>query len=145
MKSLSIRTKFIIAFLVLSLLAIALVGVFRSCVSIQQFQSLVLGRYKEDYTSIVVRYYETYGTLLRIKFLFCPSPFTGQTELEGLVRTGFMQRGQRIDPVCFRSFSASGEGYPPDPGPERNPIQLHRRLPCSGTMPLSPSMALAAF
>jgi signal transduction histidine kinase len=90
MKSLSIRTKFIIAFLVVSLLAIILVGVFTSYVSNQQFQDLVLDRFKQDYTTVVVEYYETYGTLLGIEFLFRPSPSNGAAELESFVRTGII-------------------------------------------------------
>lgn len=77
MKSLSIRTKFIIAFMAVGLLAIALVGVFTSSVSNQQFQDLVLDRIKSDFSAIVKSYYEANGTLLGIdRVLYTSLTFT---------------------------------------------------------------------
>ncbi len=49
------------------LLAIALVGVFTSTVSNQEFQDLVFDRLKSDYSAEVINNYETYGTLLGIE------------------------------------------------------------------------------
>jgi two-component system, OmpR family, sensor histidine kinase BaeS len=90
MKSLSIRTKFIMAFIMVGLVAIALVGVFTTSVSNQQFQNLVLDRFKEDFTTIVVDYYETTGTLLGIEKLFRPSPGGDPTSFESFARTGII-------------------------------------------------------
>jgi signal transduction histidine kinase len=90
MKSLSIRTKFILAFLIVSLLAILLVGAFTSYVSNQQFQSLVLDRFKEEYTTTVIKYYETTGTLLGIEFLFRPNPNSNPGDTDNIVHTGMV-------------------------------------------------------
>ncbi len=70
MKSTSIRTKFILAFVAVGLVAIALVGVFTSFVSNQQFESLVQDRMITDLSKIVISYYETYGTVLGIENYF---------------------------------------------------------------------------
>lgn len=70
MKSPSIRTKFIIAFMSVGLLAIALVGIFTSTVSNQQFQDLVIDRLKSDYSAAVIDYYEIHGTLFGIEKVF---------------------------------------------------------------------------
>lgn len=67
MKSFSIRTKFILAFIAVGLLAIALVGLFTSFVSNQQFESLVQDRMITELSNTIVNYYETYGTLLGIE------------------------------------------------------------------------------
>jgi two-component system sensor histidine kinase BaeS len=90
MKSLSIRTKFIIAFIVVGLVAIGLVGIFTTSVSNRQFQDLVLTRFKEDYTTIVIDYYETTGTLLGIDNLFRPSLGSEPSDFENFVRTGII-------------------------------------------------------
>ncbi|MDY6873232.1 MAG: HAMP domain-containing sensor histidine kinase, partial [Chloroflexota bacterium] len=90
MKSLSIRTKFILAFLVVSLLAILLVGAFTSYVSNRQFKTMVLDRFKKEYTTTVVKYYETTGTLLGIQFLFRPNPDNHATDPENFVHTGMV-------------------------------------------------------
>lgn len=59
------------------LLAIALVGVFTSSVSNQQFQDLVLDRIKSDFSAIVKSYYEANGTLLGIdRVLYTSLTFT---------------------------------------------------------------------
>ena len=70
MKSTSIRTKFILAFVAVGLVAIALVGVFTSFVSKQQFESLVQERMISDLSKIVISYYEAYGTILGIENYF---------------------------------------------------------------------------
>ena len=92
MKSLSIRTKFIIAFMAVGLLAIALVGIFTSTVSNQEFQDLVLDRIKSDFSAIVTSYYEANGTLLGIdrvvhtNLSISTSP-NGKTTQTGLILT----------------------------------------------------------
>ncbi|MCB2202593.1 HAMP domain-containing histidine kinase [bacterium] len=88
MKSLSIRTKFILAFLIVSLLAILLVGAFTTYVSNQQFRTMVLDRFKQEYTTTVVKYYETTGTLLGIQFLFHPNTDNDAIDSIGSVHTG---------------------------------------------------------
>jgi signal transduction histidine kinase len=70
MKSISIRVKFILAFIAVGLVAIALVGVFTSFVSNQQFETLVQDRMITDLSKIVISYYETYGTVLGIENYF---------------------------------------------------------------------------
>ena len=70
MKSTSIQTKFILAFVAVGLVAIALVGVFTSFVSKQQFKSLVQERMITDLSKIVISYYEAYGTILGIENYF---------------------------------------------------------------------------
>ena len=70
MKTTSIRTKFILAFVAVGLVAIALVGVFTSFVSNRQFESLVQDRMISDLSKIVISYYETYGTILGIENYF---------------------------------------------------------------------------
>jgi two-component system sensor histidine kinase BaeS len=70
MKTTSIQTKFILAFVAVGLVAIALVGVFTSFVSKQQFKSLVQERMITDLSKIVISYYEIYGTILGIDNYF---------------------------------------------------------------------------
>ena len=89
MKSLSIRTKFIIAFMAVGLLAIALVGIFTTRVSHQQFQDLVLDRFTSDYSTIVIDYYETTGTLFGIEKILRSSPANG-TPFDKATQTGFI-------------------------------------------------------
>jgi len=67
MKSLSIRTKFILAFMAASLVAIALVGIFTSVVSNRQFQSFIEERLVEELSDRVVAYYDQYHTLSGIE------------------------------------------------------------------------------
>ncbi len=74
MRSPSIRTKFIIAFMSVGLLAIALVGIFTSTVSNQEFQDLVIDRQKSEYTVAVLDYYENFGTLFGIEKIFRTNP-----------------------------------------------------------------------
>ncbi|QRN83874.1 HAMP domain-containing histidine kinase [Chloroflexota bacterium] len=63
MKNPSIQTKFIVAFMAVGLLAIALVGIFTSTVSNQEFQDLVIERLTSEYSAELIDNYETYGTL----------------------------------------------------------------------------------
>lgn len=70
MKTTSIRTKFILSFVAVGLVAIALVGVFTSFVSNQQFESLVQDRMISDLSKIVISYYEAYGTIQGIENYF---------------------------------------------------------------------------
>jgi signal transduction histidine kinase len=67
MKSLSIRSKFILAFMAASLVAIALVGIFTSMVSNRQFQSFIENKLVEELSIRVIQYYEEYQTLLGIQ------------------------------------------------------------------------------
>ena len=90
MKSLSIRTKFIIAFMSVGLLAIALVGAFTSTVSNQEFQDLVLDRFKSDFSTIVVDYYEANGTLLGIERVFRVSATGDSAPFDKNTQTGFI-------------------------------------------------------
>ncbi len=56
------------------LLAIALVGIFTSTVSNQEFQDLVIDRQKSEYTVAVLDYYENFGTLFGIEKIFRTNP-----------------------------------------------------------------------
>ncbi len=76
--------------MVVGLVAIALVGVFTTSVSNQQFQNFILDRFKDDYSRIVVDYYETAGTLLGIDNLLIPSSGSGPSSLESFARTGII-------------------------------------------------------
>jgi signal transduction histidine kinase len=67
MKSPSLRTKFILAFLLASLVAIGLVGISTSQISSRQFQSFVIKNLIENYSAIVQDYYESNQTLLGIQ------------------------------------------------------------------------------
>lgn len=86
MKSLSIRTKFILAFVTVGLVAIALVGVFTSFVSNQQFESLVGERMLTDISTIVSLYYETHGTVLGIENYFKSTTINVYTDRTNSVR-----------------------------------------------------------
>ena len=70
MRSSSIRLKFILAFLAAALVSIAMVGLFTSFVSNQQFENLVLDRLISDLSEIIADYYENQGTVLGIENLF---------------------------------------------------------------------------
>ena len=66
MKSLSIRTKFILAFLSSSLVAIALVGAFTSAVFNRQFHTFIENKLVDELSGLVIDYYDHYNTLIGI-------------------------------------------------------------------------------
>ena len=72
MKAFSIRTKFILAFLAASLVGIALVAVFISVFTNQQYENIFLDNLVQDLSQRVMDYYETHQTLAGIQRLFRP-------------------------------------------------------------------------
>ena len=88
--STSIRTKFIIAFMAVGLLAIALVGIFTVTVSNQQFQDLVFDRQKSDYSIAVIDYYESNGTLFGIEKIFRINPSVDGMPFDKADQTGII-------------------------------------------------------
>lgn len=72
------------------LLAIALVGIFTSVVSNQQFQYLVLDRFKSDYSTTVVEYYETTGTLFGIEKIFRSASSSDESPFDKVTQTGII-------------------------------------------------------
>jgi len=73
-----------------SLLAIALVGIFTSRVSNQQFQDLVIDRFKSDYSSTVIEYYEATGTVFGIEKLFQSSQHMDGAPFDKVTQTGII-------------------------------------------------------
>ncbi len=90
MKSLSIRTKFILAFMAASLMAIALVGVFTSVVSNRQFQSFIENRLVEELSDRVIAYYEQYQTLNGIGSFLISTSGAYQPGFESFDRPGIL-------------------------------------------------------
>lgn len=72
------------------LLAIALVGIFTSRVSNQQFQDLVIDRFKSDYSSTVIEYYEATGTVFGIEKLFQSSQYMDGAPFDRVAQTGII-------------------------------------------------------
>ncbi|MFN2304951.1 MAG: hypothetical protein ACK2TV_14565, partial [Anaerolineales bacterium] len=90
MKSLSLRTKFIIAFLLASLTIIGLVGVFTSFFANRHFQSFIVDNLVEELSASVIDYYETYGTLIGISNTFRPPNGSIPSEFRSFERSGFI-------------------------------------------------------
>jgi len=90
MKSLSIRTKFILAFMAASLVAIALVGIFTSVVSNRQFQSFIEDRLVEDLSDRVVEYYDQFHTLFGIQNVLRTATGTFRPGFESFDRPGII-------------------------------------------------------
>ena len=70
MKSFSIQTKFTLAFLTASLIAIGLVGIFISRFSTRQFELYIKESLIEDYSTFVKDYYQENNSLLGIRSAF---------------------------------------------------------------------------
>ena len=90
MKSLSIRTKFTLAFLTASLVAIGLVGIFISQFSTQQFQSFIVERLIENYSTLVKNYYETNGSLIGIERALSSPTSNDPRQFEDFGRSGII-------------------------------------------------------
>ena len=90
MKSISIRIKFILAFVAVGLVAIALVGAFTNFVARQQFQSLVQDRIITELSTIVIQYYEIHGTVLGIENYFKSSTVAILSNYSQPVRIDFV-------------------------------------------------------
>ena len=90
MKSLSIRIKFILAFMAAGLAAIALVGIFTSVVSNQQFQNLVLDRLIAEISGFVTEYYATHGSLYGIEHQFRSAQQNAASGFENMFRSGII-------------------------------------------------------
>ena len=88
MKSLSLRTKFTLAFLTASLVAIGLVGIFISQFSTQQFQSFIVERLIDNYSSLVKNYYEANGTLVGIERALRSPNLSDPRQFEDYGRSG---------------------------------------------------------
>lgn len=90
MRSLSIRTKFILAFMAASLVAIALVGIFTSVVSNRQFQTFLEEKLAEDLSARIVDYYEQHQTLIGIRNVLRTSTGTFPSGFESFERPGII-------------------------------------------------------
>ncbi len=75
MKDLSIRCKFILAFLASSLVAIGLVAAFFGIVTNRTFQTLIIEEQKEDLKDLVLNYYEAQGNLAGVAKVLNQPPF----------------------------------------------------------------------
>jgi len=90
MKSLSIGTKFILAFVAAVLAAIGLVSVFTSISSDRQFQSFIETSLIEDFSAVVIDYYNEYQTLMGFEKILRPGSGIVPTEFRGLNRQGII-------------------------------------------------------
>jgi signal transduction histidine kinase len=75
MKDLSIRLKFILAFLASSLIAIGLVAAFFGIVTNRTFQTLIVEEQKDDLKDLILNYYEAQGNLAGIAKVLNQPPF----------------------------------------------------------------------
>jgi len=90
MKSLSIRMKFILAFMAVVLAAIGLVGVFTSISSVNQFQSFIEESLMDSYSEFVIDYYENYQTLAGINTVLRPGRGAIPAEFKNFNRQGLI-------------------------------------------------------
>jgi len=90
MKSLSIRMKFILAFMAAVLAAIGLVGVFTSISSVNQFQSFIEDSLMDSYSEFVIDYYEKYQTLAGINTVLRPGKGAIPAEFKNFNRQGLI-------------------------------------------------------
>lgn len=90
MKSLSLRTKFILAFLVASLAVIGLVGALTSFFANQHFQTFIVDNIIDDLSASVIDYYMTYGTLIGISNTFRPPNGSIPPQFRSFERSGFI-------------------------------------------------------
>ena len=90
MKSLSIRTKFTLAFLTASLVAIGLVGIFISQFSTRQFELFIKETIIEEYSTFVKEYYQTNNTLQGIRSSFRPTSPNSPNQMDTFGRPGII-------------------------------------------------------
>jgi signal transduction histidine kinase len=90
MKSLSLRTKFILAFLVASLAVIGLVGVSTSFFANRHFQSFIVDNLIDELSASVIDYYASYGTLIGISNTFRPPNGSIPPQFRSFERSGFI-------------------------------------------------------
>lgn len=89
-KSLSLRTKFILAFLVASLAVIGLVGVSTSFFANRHFQSFIVDNLVDELSASVIDYYAAYGTLIGISNTFRPPNGSIPPQFRSFERSGFI-------------------------------------------------------
>ncbi len=90
MRLLSIRSKFILAFLTAALASIALVGVFTMVISKQKFESLVIESRSEEIQAYILNYYQDRGGLAGIEITLRPPPSQVTPGTEPLFPPGFI-------------------------------------------------------
>ena len=90
MKSVSLRTKFIFAFLTASLAGIALVAVFISIFTNQQYENIFLENLILDLSDRVIAFYETNQTLAGVQRLFMPPAGTAPGQNDPSIRPGIV-------------------------------------------------------
>jgi len=90
MKSLSIRTKFILAFLTASLLGIALVAVFLGVVANQQFQNIILENLIQGLSAKIIDYFEVNQTLMGVERVLRPPGDLTLNPSEAFMRPGIV-------------------------------------------------------
>ncbi len=90
MKHLSIRTKFILAFIAVIMIAIALVSVFIGLTSNQRFEMLLVDEEIDTLTQTILDHYQTNDTLIGIEAVLRPPPGILPPEVNDLPRIGFI-------------------------------------------------------
>lgn len=90
MKSLSIGTKFILAFVAAVLAAIGLVGAFTSISSDRQFQSFIEDSLIEEYSDFIIDYYNEYQTLAGIDNILRPGSGVVPAQFKDMTRQGII-------------------------------------------------------
>ncbi len=127
MKSLSLRTKFILAFLTASLVAIGLVGIFTSQFSRRLFQSFIIDNLIEDYASIVQEYYETNFTLNGIESALRYSTKSNAGQFDELGRPGIILISPNQIIIIGDSSHPSGTSLARKDISEAHPIEVNGR------------------
>ncbi len=127
MKSLSLRTKFILAFLTASLVAIGLVGIFTSQFSRRLFQSFIIDNLIEDYASIVQEYYETNFTLNGIESALRYSTTSNAGQFDELGRPGIILISPNQIIIIGDSSHPSGTSLARKDISEAHPIEVNGR------------------
>jgi len=121
MKSLSIRTKFILAFMTASLVAIGLVGVFTSVVSNRQFKSFIEDRLVEELSARVLDYYDEYHSLNGIQNYLISTSETFPHVFESFNRPGIILimpnriiliGDEKHNPGSLLPFAEYNDAYP---------------------------------
>lgn len=90
MKSISIRTKFILAIMAAVLVAIGLVSVFTSISSTREFQTFIEASLIEEYSDVVIDYYNEHQTLAGIENVLRPGSGVIPAEFKDMNRQGIV-------------------------------------------------------
>jgi signal transduction histidine kinase len=123
MRLLSLRTKFILAFLAAALASIALVGVFTAVFSNQRFNNLVIEQRTEDITQIIQDHYQEQGSLQGIEMILRPRPDPLSPEMEPLFPPGFLLADLQKRVILGDENHPKGSQLPPPEVAVVEPIQ----------------------